>query len=163
MDQTNETDRAQLLEDFVSGYREVVETLNQIPRDRWHYRPGPGKWSIHEIVIHLADAEAHSYVRVRSAVAEPGKRVMAFDQDAYPREMDYTWMDLEDHLELFRLMRKTTCDLLLRLPEEAWTRTMDHSEAGVMSLDKWLVYYSQHARNHAAQMRRNSEAWAKRG
>lgn len=50
--------------------------LKAVPEGLWAFRPGPGKWTVHEIVLHLADSEAQSYLRFRTAIAEPGNLVM---------------------------------------------------------------------------------------
>jgi len=38
----------------------------------WQYRPAPDRWTIHEIVVHIADSEANSYIRCRRCLAEKG-------------------------------------------------------------------------------------------
>ncbi len=60
----NPAKRTQLLEDYRNGPRLVREALIQLPEQMWKYKPAPNKWSVHEIVIHLADAEVQSHVRV---------------------------------------------------------------------------------------------------
>ena len=45
--------------------RPVAET----PREMWQFRPAPGAWSVHEIIVHLADSELNAYARVRKALA----------------------------------------------------------------------------------------------
>jgi len=51
-----------------------------IVREQWHYKPGTDQWSIHEIIIHLADSEAHAYLRCRTILAEPGSTLIHFDE-----------------------------------------------------------------------------------
>jgi hypothetical protein len=136
-----------------------VNKLQEIPRDAWTFRPAPGRWTIHEIVIHLAEAEAHGFVRGRAAIAEPGCRIAAYDQDRWAAELGYLHQDPAEALELFRLLRQLTGGLLRRLPDEGWGRTLEHPERGTMTLDDWLVLYDEHPQIHIRQIERNYESW----
>jgi hypothetical protein len=61
---------------------------------------------------------------------------------------------IEDALEVFRLARKTTGDLLDQLGDEVWTRVGTHTESGPYSVEDWLEIYAAHAHGHADQIRR---------
>lgn len=101
-------ERKALIEKFAQGHRDLVEALADIPAEAMHWKPAPGKWSIHQIVVHLVDSEANGYVRCRALIAEPGKTVMAYDQDHWANDLEYEVQDLEESLELFRLLRSST-------------------------------------------------------
>ena len=53
-------------------------------------RPAPGKWSIAEILAHLADAELVIGFRMRRILASNGTAIMAFDQDAWAETFQST-------------------------------------------------------------------------
>lgn len=147
---------------YADGPQTLANALQKYPREMWQFKPAPHKWSIHEIIVHLADAEAHAYVRCRSCLAEPGKTVMGFDQDAYAGALDYHLHDINEALELIRLLRLTTARLIRHLPDEAWARAMNHSERGSITLLDWLVGNDDHLHAHVRQMERNHEAWKHR-
>ncbi len=153
--------RSALIESYGCAFEQVHAALREFPREMWQFKPAPNRWSIHEIIIHLADSEANSFVRCRCFVAEPGKTIMPYDQDRWAIRTEYHRQSTEDALELFRLLRKMSYDLIKRLPEEAWQNTVLHPELGPLSFEKWLVIYEEHARKHIEQMRRNYEAWKK--
>ena len=48
--------RQQLIQQYASGYDEVVQALKGFPEDSLSAHPIPGKWSAREIVHHLADS-----------------------------------------------------------------------------------------------------------
>src|SRR5438105_4189098 len=73
------------LQRYAEGHRELLDALQRLPRSMWHFRPAAGEWTIHQIVMHITDSESNSYIRVRSAIAEPGKRIMAYDEPAWAR------------------------------------------------------------------------------
>src|SRR5438270_13740441 len=88
------------LQRYAEGHRELLDTLQRLPRSMCHFRPAAGEWTIHEIVMHITDSESNSYIRVRSAIAEPGKRSMAYDEPACARALCYDQQATEDALEL---------------------------------------------------------------
>jgi len=114
--------------------------------------PAPGKWSIRQIVAHLADGELVGAHRMRQVVAEENPTLIAFDQDAWTRNLDYSRRKPKQSLETFRRIRAENYELLKELPESAFERTGNHSENGPMTLRRLLEGYAQHAESHARQM-----------
>jgi hypothetical protein len=152
-------ERTKLIESYGHAYPLLQSAIKQFPREMWQFKPSPDRWSIHEIIIHLADSEANSFARCRCFVAEPGKTIMAYDQDLWASRCDYHRQSTEDALELFRLLRKMSYDLIRRLPEAAWNSTVNHPEVGAMSFEQWLVIYEEHVRKHIGQMQRDYDGW----
>lgn len=157
-------ERMTKLESFGHAPEMLVDALKQFPRKMWQYRPGPDRWTVHEIVIHLADSEANGYARCRKMIAEPGTTVMVYDQETWAKSLNYHAQDTETAVELFRLLRKASYDLLKTVPETIWeTRSVIHPEHGTQTLDRWLEIYEHHAIGHIEQMKKNLEAWKKSG
>ena len=96
------TERKNQISAFGQGYDQLMAALNAIGRSTWHLPPAAGEWSIRQIVFHLEDAEANSYIRLRRAIAEPGSRVLAYDQGAWMKALDYGGRNLDDSIEVFR-------------------------------------------------------------
>jgi hypothetical protein len=152
-------ERRKLIESYGRAEQELAAALPEFPREMWQYKPAPDRWSVHEILVHLADAEANSYVRCRRLVAEPGQAVMGYDQDEWARRCDYHAQDPELAVQLFALLRRASYELIRRLPESAWAATVTHSEYGPYGFERWLEIYERHTRGHIQQMRKNLEAW----
>jgi hypothetical protein len=125
----------------------------------WTYRPDELDWTIHEILIHLADSEANGYLRCRRLIAEPGSDILGYDEAEWARRLNYHAQNPDDALALFRLMRRMTYELIRDLPESAWANTVVHSDTGRMSFDEWLEIYERHVPVHIAQMRAVYETW----
>jgi hypothetical protein len=155
-------ERNRKIESYGTAYERVVKTLHALPEEMWSYKPAPSEWSVHEIIVHLADAEANGYVRFRRFVAEPGSKVMAYDQNRWAKHLDYKKQDMADSLQLFKYLRSTTYALLKELPEELWTNTVQHSESGTITLEDWLENYDNHIAVHIAQMENNLKLWGNR-
>jgi hypothetical protein len=151
-------DRSVKIAAYGAAYETLVEALARFPREMWKFRP-QGGWSIHEIVVHIADSEANSYVRCRRFLAEPGSDLMAYDENRWAVELDYHSQDTEEALELFRLLRHRTWGLIRSLPEQAWSRACRHPENGTMTLADWLDVYERHVPEHIAQMDEVHRAW----
>lgn len=151
--------RAHLIESYNRAHQKLITTLVKCPRIMWDFKPAADTWSIREIIAHLADSEAHAYIRARRILAEPGRDVIAFDQDLWARELDYSAQEPDDALEFFRLARRMTTALLRRQPEEAWHRTTHHPERGEITLDDWLEGFTRHPEAHLEQITRVFKAW----
>jgi hypothetical protein len=141
---------------------ELNRALRKFPKKMWKFKPGPNRWSVHEIIIHLAESEANSFVRCRRFIAEPGSTVMGYDQDLWARKLDYHRQSTADALELFKYLRTCSYKLIKALPEETWSATVQHSESGTMKFERWLEVYEEHTHKHIRQMQVNLEAWKKR-
>jgi hypothetical protein len=157
----NGEDRKQKIESYGKAYQYLTAALERFPREMWQYRPAPDLWTIHEIVVHIADSEANSYVRCRRFIAEPGRDVMAYDEPVWAHQLDYHTRDTGDALELFMSLRKNTYQLIRTLPEKVWANTVFHPENGVMTLDDWLDIYERHVPEHVAQMQAVYDEWVK--
>lgn len=155
--------RAEQLKIYASAYQELVDALAGFPREMWQYRPSPDDWTIHEIIIHITDSEANSFVRARRLLAEPGLDLMAYDEMVWAVQLDYHHLSPVTALELFRWLRQSTFELIHEQPEEAWAHTAFHPESGDITLDDWLNTYAGHVRDHIAQMNRVYEAWLETG
>jgi hypothetical protein len=151
--------RRAMIESYGAAYDELVAALDTFPREMWQFKPAPHEWSVHEQIVHLADSEANSYVRVRHGIAEPTSRVAGYDQDVWAVALAYHDQSTEDALELFKWLRRMSYNLIRTLPDEIWTNTIEHPENGTMSLDDWLVIYEAHVRGHITQMQGVYEAW----
>jgi hypothetical protein len=156
----NDEERLQQLQLYRLGFDTLTAVLRNIPREAWSFKPSPEAWSIHEIILHLADAEAHGYIRFRTLIAEPGARVNSFDQNAWASALDYSHHSTDDALDLFRILRRTTYDLIATLPQDAWSRSVEHSTRGVLNLDDWLAGYDRHLMAHISQIERTAATWS---
>lgn len=138
----------------------MLEALEEFPKEMWQWKPAADKWSIHEIIVHIADSEANSFIRCRRMIAEPGAGVYGYDQDAWAQKLNYHAQRTEDALELFKWLRKMSYDLLKNVDDITWkTAWVEHSEVGKMTFEEWLKIYEEHIPVHILQMKRNLEAW----
>jgi len=149
---------SELLERYRRGAELVAVTITGAAGSEFDFAPEPGKWTIRQIVAHLADAEIVGAVRFRRVIAEDDPKIEAYDQDAWTAHLDYAKRKPSQALEMFRRIRAENYELLKELPESVFSRQGIHSENGPMSLLQMLKGYAEHAENHAQQLRsRRSE------
>ncbi len=154
--------RSSKIDSYGDAHAVLAEAVKQFPPEMWQFRPAQDRWTIHEILVHIADSEANSYVRCRRAIAEPGQAVMAYDEMRWAAELRYHDQSPEEALELFKWLRLKSYRLIQALPDSAWSNTIYHPENGTMALDDWLDVYERHIPEHVAQMQANYEAWLAR-
>jgi len=117
-------------------------------------RPAPGKWSVSELLAHLADAEIAGSFRMRLILGSPGTPVVAFDQDAWVTSGHYDKRDPRKSLELFRTLREANLAMLKSLTPEQWKHWGMHSERGQESIEHIVRMFAGHDLNHLLQIER---------
>ena len=126
---------------YGQGFDMLVEVLKDIPRKMWKFRPAPTEWSIHEVILHLADSETNAALRARMLIVEPGGTLMAYDQDAWAVTLKYHTQGVQDALDMVRLARKTTYLLLKAQPDDVFEHIAMHPEyREPYTFDDWLRF-----------------------
>lgn len=115
-------------------------------------RPAPEKWSIQEIVAHLADDELVGGYRLRMILSSPGTAIQAFDQDIWARTGRYDKIDVRTSLELFRVLRQANLALLHSLDPAEWEMFGVHAERGIETVRDIAMYFAGHDINHFKQI-----------
>lgn len=115
-------------------------------------RPAPGKWSVNEILAHLADTEIILGFRIRLVLGAPGSSFSAVDQDSAVTSGHYEKRDPRKSIELFRVVREANLALLKSLTPEQWKHYGMHSERGKETIEHMVRMYAGHDLNHMRQM-----------
>lgn len=118
------------------------------------WKPEPKKWSIAEVLAHLADVEIVASWRLRSVVGANGTTIQPFDQDVWASAFRYNDRDAGQSLELFRVLRENNLAMLKKLPPEAWDNYGMHLERGKESISHLTRMFAGHDTNHALQIER---------
>jgi uncharacterized damage-inducible protein DinB len=124
--------------------------------DDFGFRPGTGKWSIQQIVFHLADSELVGAVRFRQALSDaPAPRFPAYDQDRWADALGYgsrTSGEVHAAVALFEMLRESAASLLDRVEAPGWERVGIHREWGTLSVRQLLELYADHGERHVGQI-----------
>lgn len=115
--------------------------------------PGKGRWSIAFLISHFCDAEwAHGF-RIRKAIAEPGGRFQAYDQDRWAKHLYYDKADWKQKLDLFEALRGSHVSLLQSLSAREWQLFGIHEERGKETVERMIQMLAGHDVNHLTQMK----------
>jgi hypothetical protein len=117
-------------------------------------RPAPDKWSVAEIMAHLADAEIAISWRLRQVLSSNGVAIEAYDQDSWARTFNYVRRDPRQSLESFRILRGNNIALLKTVPRKLWDNYGVHSERGNESVAHIARLVAGHDVNHLQQVER---------
>ncbi|HSN68350.1 MAG TPA: DinB family protein [Thermoanaerobaculia bacterium] len=136
---------------------ETVEQLRRLIHGRSDETltrsPAPGKWSVAQILGHLADGEIVLGYRMRSMLAESGCPIAAYDQARWAESMRYSEIPAATSLERFAQLRAWNLALLSNLSDEEWDRFGVHAERGRESVRDTARLYAGHDLNHTMQIR----------
>jgi uncharacterized damage-inducible protein DinB len=115
-------------------------------------RPAPGKWTIKEILAHLADGEVILGSRYRFIAAHDRPPIQSYEQDLFAAKLGALNAKGADLVDDFAMVRAANLGLLERLPAGAWKRVGLHEERGEESIWKLVCLYAGHDRHHIAQV-----------
>jgi hypothetical protein len=147
------------------GDRDPVETLRQTPSavarvldavaaDALGVPEAPGKWSIREIVQHLADSELVAGFRLRMVLAHDRPVITGYDQDLWASRLAYREADVREALEQFTVLRRANVRLWAGLGPSDLSRVGLHAERGEESLEHMRKLYAGHDLLHLRQLAR---------
>ncbi len=151
--------RRVLIDQYETAPQRLRAAFACVPTPAVDWRPGTGKWSVHEIVCHCGDSELNAASRIRYAICEKEPLILGYDQDQWAVTLDYASQSLDGAFTMIDATRVVTVPLLRRVSEDRWTRPGRHSEVGAYSPEIWLGIYAVHIDTHIAQMERTVAAW----
>lgn len=143
---------AELLERFRRGGELLAVVTTGAAGAELDFTPGADKWSVRQIVCHLADSELVGGDRFRRTIAEDNPTLIGYDEKAWAKNLDYHRRKFSQAVESFRRMRTENYELLKELQDEAWQRPATHNERGPMTLLELLRIYAHHVESHCRQI-----------
>ncbi len=116
--------------------------------------PAPGKWSVIEILAHLADAELAMSWRFRNMFATPGIALPWWDEYLWSQKLDYAKSDPTRSLAVFRALRESNLVLLRSKPRASWQSCYGvHDKRGRQTVADFVKMEAAHDLNHLEQIR----------
>jgi hypothetical protein len=142
--------------------KKLERLIKGVPAAKLRKRPAPGKWSVAEILAHLADSEIVRGWRLRQILGAPGTAIQAYDQDSWAAAGHYETRDPRKSLETFRVVREANLALLKSLTKEQWKHFGMHAERGQETIEHIARLNAGHDINHTSQVERIVGAKKKR-
>ena len=138
----------QLIEAFAGGGERLRAACAGLSREDVLATPGPGDWSIQQLVIHLADSDAIVIERMKRILTEDNPTLLWADESAYARRLHCEAQSIEDALLLFEVGRRQFARILRKLSEADFQRVGTHNKRGEVSLEGLLSGYNNHLETH---------------
>lgn len=143
--------------EYAQQANELERVVSEIPARRIAQRPSESRWSVLEIVSHLADAELLASVRIRRIITQDRPNFQGYKQEQWATALGYRQRRIETVTARFTLLRRENAELLAELPEnserEIWNHTGVHDEYGTLSLRQLIEDYLAHTAKHLDQIR----------
>lgn len=115
-------------------------------------RVNKDKWSIHEILAHLADCEVIFTARCRWIAFEDNPTLTPFDQDKWSNGRQREKEPAAETLERFRVLRQAQLRLFRSTPKADFERAGQHLERGRVTLGLTMRTAAGHDINHLGQI-----------
>lgn len=134
---------------LVSEHNELMDLLGKFSEDQGGYRYAPGKWSVKEVIGHIADTERIMSYRLLRIARGDQTTLPGFDQDVFIEGASFDEMSLEDLLHEVDVVRQATISLIKGIKEDAWARKgkVSDYEASAHGLLYVVIGHAIHHRN----------------
>lgn len=134
-------------------YPQIAELISGVSAEKLSTRPASGKWSVAEVLAHLAEAEVVSSWRYRQMLEHDGCPLPPYGQELWADLGAYGTRNPQESVDQFRLLRDANLRMFDRLTPEQWRRHGVHAERGPMTVHDLAVQIAGHDINHVGQIR----------
>lgn len=136
----------------LAGQVPVIERLAALDESRARHRYADGKWSVREVVGHMADAERVFAYRMLRIARRDQTPLAGFDENAYVAAAGFEQRPMADVAGELRDVRQATLSFVTSLDEEAAARMGRANDAPVsVRAIAWII--AGHAAHHLAVLR----------
>jgi hypothetical protein len=140
------------LELLQSAPAKVTGLIHGRSREELTRKPAPEKWSVAQIIAHLADAEIAIAWRLRQILSKNQVAIDAYDQDLWANAFHYEQRDPQQSLAAYRALREADVVLLKSVDLKLWDNYGVHSERGHESIHHMTKMTAGHDLNHIKQI-----------
>ena len=142
---------------YASGYDELRTAVEGLTVSQLRAKAAPGRWSVLEVVCHIADFDLVYADRMKRVVAEDRPTLFGGDPDRFAASLAYNQRDLEEELELIAAVRRHVTRFLRTLDNAAFERIGVHSVDGPLTLATLLNRIAGHIPHHAGFIRQKRQ------
>ncbi|MCC6682582.1 MAG: DinB family protein [Phycisphaeraceae bacterium] len=139
---------SELIDRFEDGGLQLRGAIKTVSPDIAKLRSAPGTWSIHELVIHLADMDAIGIDRMKRVVAEERPALANADETAFIEKLHPHAQSMDEAAMLFDIGRRQWARVLRQLSDAEFQRSGLHSVDGAVTLERLLQRYADHLDHH---------------
>lgn len=115
-------------------------------------RPNPDRFSMREVIAHLADWEPIMLTRIQTGVDSPGATINAYDEGQMALDNNYAASDPMDMLRRWKADRARSIDYIGKLSDEDFAKPVVHPERGRMTVGDIAHMLVSHDIYHLEQL-----------
>jgi hypothetical protein len=142
-----------------------IHDINQLPSDLRTITVGlqdseldksyrPGAWNVRQLVHHIGDSHANSYIRFKWALTEDNPTIKAYYEERWADLRDSTSAPIDLSIDFIESLHKRWVYLLNSMDNSDWDKTFVHPETGRQITLKWnLGLYAWHGNHHLAHIK----------
>ncbi|WP_123041526.1 DinB family protein [Cohnella candidum] len=139
---------------YLKTYNQLQEAIEGLSEEELRFKPGPGKWSVTEVIAHLADHNIVVSFRIREILSGSEARLPAFSQDPWIDGQKANEGKAEDFLNVFRALLVHNGQLFVRLTEEEWSKSSVNFRGETVTLSAVVQGFIDHVQRHLGQIDR---------
>jgi DinB superfamily len=133
--------------------QKIAMAVTGLPDKVLNFKPVPEKWSIREILAHLADIELVYGFRMRQMLSENSSTITPVNQDSWSQKMGYNETSAPESIAQFGLLRRSNLRLLRRIKTADLKRGAFHPEMQrEFTLEELLGRIAKHGSSHLEQI-----------
>lgn len=129
----------------------LTRIIDCVRPEHFNEKLGDDRFTLGEMVAHLADSEDIFLDRMRLAVEKPGGSIVPFDVDERAKEKHYDTRDLVHELQVFANRRRDTMTFLQELCADDHKKFFVHPESGATTVDQLAAFMMGHDLYHIGQ------------
>jgi hypothetical protein len=146
---------------MLKGVLEILSTtpenlkreISALSRREMLARPAPHKWSVQEVLAHLADVEEVGMrARVAAMVEHDRPTLLPIDQEARAVELKYNTVDPRRSMARLEQQRRANVKWLRKLSPAKLKRTGIHQQVGEISAQELITEWAFHDLGHLKQI-----------
>ncbi len=115
-------------------------------------RPNPDRFSMREVIAHLADWEPIMLTRIKTGVDSPGATINAYDEGQMAKDHNYGSTDPMERLRAWKSDRAKTIEYVKGLSDEDFQKQVVHPERGPMLVGDIAHMLVSHDIYHVEQL-----------
>jgi len=143
---------AELLKEYKEGTDNFIAAAKAVPVDKLHKTPVNDEWSPANIIHHLADTEAHFYIRYLKILTEDIPETDFFDENVYPVRLKYEKRDVQISLLLLLSLRESFYNIMSNFTAEEWERKGKNANVGEYPIIALIKKSRTHIKDHLNQL-----------
>jgi len=151
-DSSSAADRAVQIESLRRLPERLRAAVNGLDDRRLDTPYREGGWTVRQLVHHIADSHANSYVRFKLALTEDWPTIKPYDEAAWAELPDCRTLPVEPSLQWIEAMHARWVAMLESMTDGDFEKGFHHPESGRQRLATSLALYDWHSRHHTAHI-----------